>query len=102
HVHGAGPVIAARVFINLWCASELAERDDQRALQEPAAVQVRDESAPALVELLHDLAFAGLEEAAVMVPAAVVHGHERNSDFHQPAGEQHALAEGVAAIKIAR
>ena len=93
--------------VDLRRAAELAHPDDQRRIEQAAGSQVFHQGGPGRVE---DVAQAldGVEVLLVRVPADAVVVHtaqgdldERHAALDQPAGQQAALAEQVAAIGIA-
>ncbi len=99
--HGAGPVIAAGIFVYFRGASEFAEADDHGFVHEAAGVKVGDEGGKALVELLAGFAFEGFEDFGVVIPAAAVNGDETDADFDKAAGEEEALAKIVSTVGFA-
>src|SRR5438067_1602878 len=57
------PMFAASLVVDLGCAAEFAERNHQRALQEPALLQIPEKRRQGLIEpgrlaILHDLEIA--------------------------------------------
>ncbi len=81
-------------------ASELAVPSDHGLRQEAALRQVFEQRRDALI--LHGQLLAHrVEVVLVGVPAAVVDRNERDSRFHQPAGQQAGLPELVPSVAIA-
>ena len=103
--HRTRPVVAARFCLTgergeLWGAAKLTQRDHHRRLEEPAGVEVVDQRGDGLVPG-GEPGLEGVKQRAVVVPAAVVDGHERHPRLDEPAGEEGLLAEGVSPVGIA-
>src|SRR5258705_9612203 len=95
------PMIAAGIFIHLGRAPEFAEAEDERGFEQAALIEIGDERRETLVERCELAAFVAGENIRVMVPAAAVAGDKGDADFYQATAEEQALAEVVAAVKIA-
>ena len=44
-----GPMIATGIAVNLWCATELTHRDDERGVEQPARFEVFDQRGQRLI-----------------------------------------------------
>ena len=87
----------------------LAQHDDQRLVEHPALVQVRNEPREAAVEAGHQFVLHPRVVVPVRVPAGAgqaelvpEHRDEPRPGFDQPAGRQASLAEQRHAIGLAR
>ena len=91
----------------LRAAAEFADRHDQRVLQQAALVHVGDQGRQAGVEHRARLGLHPLGQVRVVVPGVVVGIGDLGPDYlddsraglDQAAGQQAALAEGVAAVQ---
>ena len=93
-------MVAARLSaVDLGRAAEFAEGDDQRRVEQAAAVEILDQGGDGVSKAVNVL--VALEDAGVMVPSAIVERDERYARLDQAAGEQGALAERVAAVGVA-
>ena len=103
-----GEVVAALLRVDLRRAAELAHPDDQRRVQQSAVFQVAHQGRPRGVEhpaqALYRIEIVGVRvpAEAAAVEAAQRHLDERHAALHQPAGQQAALAEQVAAVGVAQ
>ena len=73
-------------------AAELAAPDDQRVVEHPALLQVRDERRTGLVGVCA-VVLEVADEVAVLVPGLVEDLHEADSALEQPAGQQAGVGE---------
>src|SRR5258706_1026124 len=96
-----GPMISPTTVINLRCASELAEGENQGIVQKSARVQIVDQPGQALVQILHNGAFESGEDFFVVIPTAVIDGHPGNADLDQTPPEQEPLSEIIASVTFA-
>src|SRR5262249_20887165 len=100
------PVVAASLLIDARLAPEFAADAESDLVVKAPVAQVFDQAGDGAIEN-RQLAFHGWLDRpalplAVVVPAAHVHGDERNARFPEPAGEEHALTPGVPAVAIAQ
>src|SRR5213594_2367142 len=96
--HGMGPVVAARVFVDLGSAAKLAEDNDHGGVEQAALVEVVDQGCYAAIELLEMRSFIAFENLGVVVPSAEINRDPGDANFDEAAGDQKALAEIVSAI----
>ena len=117
HRHHDRPVVAAvgaALRAHLRRAAELAHRDHQHVVEQPALVEVADQRRDQVVEerqqrpqALADAA-VGRDVVAVRVPGArggvvaQVERDERDPGLDQPPGQQRLLAPEVLAVAVAR
>ena len=102
-------VVAAGADAAFRAAAEFAEGDDEGFAEEAALVEVFKERAQALIEHGAGFALHAFGEALVVVPGVVVGVGDLGPDdlddaragFDEAAGEEEALAKGVAAVAVA-
>ena len=100
-------MVAAGLLVDPGGPAELAHDDDQGLLEQPALVEVFNQSGEALVEHGEELVLQPLEVLRVGVPAVAdghlveVDGDHRDAGLGQPAGQQHRLAEAMVAVPVA-
>src|SRR6185503_20962588 len=94
------PMIASGILVYLGGASEFAQRNDQRGIQQSAVVEVLDQRCHPLIELWHMLFFQGAKKFCVMIPTTIIAGNKRNTHLDQSAGEQQTLAKIGTAIRV--
>ena len=94
HREGVGVMVAAVVAaLHHRRAAEFAAPDDERVVEQPALLQIRDQRGAGLVGVLAVL-LEILDEVAVLVPRLVEELHEADAALDQPAGEQAVVGEG--------
>src|SRR5262249_31791748 len=76
------------------------ERDDERRVEEPARVKVLDQGGDGGLKG-GKLAVERREELDVVVPSPFIQGDEGDARLDQPARQEAALAERIAAVEIA-
>src|SRR5262245_8145770 len=101
-----GPVVATAVLVDLWCAAELRLRHHKGRVQQAADFEVFEQCGKGPVARRYQLAVAG-EEVFVAVPVgflsvglAVENCDEIHSALDQPASEQQALPQTMAAVAL--
>src|SRR5262249_8495863 len=99
---GSGPVVAAGRRIDLRRAAKVAEPDHQRRVEQPAIVQVLQQSRVGPIEYRQLAHLEALEIVLMRVPAAIGHRHEMNASLDEAARQQAALAEHRAAVALAQ
>ena len=83
-------MVAAGVFVNSWCTSELTPTNDDDILVQSALVQIVNERGDALVE--HGEILSGaVEVSAVLVPPAKGERHTAHTHLDEPSGEQEMI-----------
>ena len=97
---GARPVIPAEVAVDGGGSPELRHHNHQRAVQEPADVEVFEERGERFVELA-ELLDVEVEVLVVRVVVGVRHLDEGGPALQQPAGHQAVPAEVVLAVAMA-
>src|SRR5205823_1554991 len=87
----------------------LAGADDERVVQESAAVEIGDQAVPADVEARRELFLHPLEMVPVRIPAAAGQtifvpkdGDDFAAGFNQPTGREAGLAKERLAIELPR
>ena len=101
---GAVVVVASRVVVAVAVlgrlAAELPAPDDQRAVEQPTLLQIREQGREGLVHFLGLLRQACFE-ILMMVPAAGPDLDETHAAFDQPPGDEHLFALGAVAVELA-
>ena len=80
------PVVAAVVAIDLRCAPEFANAEDEGGFEQPAIGEIFDERGQPGVELGRE-GLHLVEVVAMRVPAAEADFDEANAVFHHAAGQ---------------
>ena len=105
----SGVVVAASGEALLWAAAKFADANNHGSVEQAALVEISEEAAEALVEHWGGLRLHAFLEALMDIPGMIVtvgdlgpdNLNDARAGFHQPAGEQAALAKGVPAIEFA-
>jgi len=100
------PVIPTALRVHPRRSAKLAHRDNQSSLVQPAVDEISNERSQCLIEWRDQELPANVcpvsSCGAVVVPGHAVHRHKRHACLDQQSGEQCTLAEGMAAISIAK
>ena len=106
------PVVSTAFVVDFGSASKLADRYDQRFVEQPALVEILNQRRKADVELWAEHVFHSVRILSVRIPKWIVdrivtrfarplHVNKSNTGFDQSSSEQHTLAPAVVAVTFA-
>src|SRR5437667_3209384 len=96
-------MIASAVRVNVHSAAELSQHNHNGRVEKAPLIQVVNQGRHGLVKSRSQLVLGGFVVFLVRIPSlglVTSRSHKAASSLHQSAGEQYALAESCAAVRI--